>query len=979
MEKRQLNSVIYIVITLILLFSVSNSYSFAVGKNVGVFLDQAWGARAAALGGGLSGITDDSFSCYYNPAGLGYTASNMELSTMYAPGPVDTFFSYYGLLIAPLNLNLTFITYNAGDIEVLEFNEDPVKIKAQNDYALSIGWGRNLNETFFAGGNLKYLSSNLVEQYSSNALIWDVGLMFRTLDDKMTFSMLGKNITNSTLKYYSVAEPLPSDYVIGTVYRKPFNKGNSMLLGCDYSISEQQMRFGLEEIISQLVTARAGYQLGGNNEFTIGFGIGIQSFHLDYGLNISNAEAFNYSNGHNISINWRFDSVWKLNKSEVADIYGSRKMYKRAKLWSQSLSKTSNKGPFPTLVQVTSVIDAPIVASIKPEKEHPGAIITILGSNFDFEKEKNTVFFDNIRAEVINADKTSLRVRIPGGQKSGRTAISIHTEGGVSESFSFFIVPSKPPILNITNLTFEDEDGDNILSAEEKGNISFDITNSAGAGASFGLKEIPALIPKMKDIIINSIDIGDIEAGRRKSVKIPISSTINLPDGEVIVEIETQEANGFNPDNVRIRFKTQKVKSPDINIVKFGIDDTLYPNKPEKQSVGNGNGIVEPGESVDVSAVLANKGKGVTKNAYVTISCNDPSIDFLSPVKLPIGDLEPGKLIEIKFAFTVKKQCTANVLPIKISLTDAHAIFNKELPLDIALNKVYSKIQVVEVTSKPREIQAQEIPTFGADLFPVPKTRTTNPDGIAVVFGIMNYKHPDVPSVTYAINDIQAVREYLVDALGYRKDNIIYLENPTQGDITRVFGTEGNPRGQLSDYVKEGKSDVFVYYSGHGAPDIESKKAYLVPSDCHPNYVKLNGYPLELLYENIGKIKAKNVTIVIDACFSGGSEKGMLLTKASALIPVERPKASSGINVFTAAGDSEVASWYPDKQHSLFTYYFLKGLQGSANTNKDKALTLGELKEYLTENVPSIARRNYGRNQNPQFSGDENKVLLKYQ
>ncbi|GAH94505.1 unnamed protein product, partial [marine sediment metagenome] len=37
---------------------------------------------------------------------------------------------------------------------------------------------------------------------------------------------------------------------------------------------------------------------------------------------------------------------------------------------------------------------------------------------------------------------------------------------------------------------------------------------------------------------------------------------------------------------------------------------------------------------------------------------------------------------------------------------------------------------------------------------------------------------------------------------------------------------------------------------------------------------------------------------------------------------------------FTSASGDEVSSWYPDKNHSLYSYYFFKGLQGEADANR---------------------------------------------
>jgi len=75
-------------------------------------------------------------------------------------------------------------------------------------------------------------------------------------------------------------------------------------------------------------------------------------------------------------------------------------------------------------------------------------------------------------------------------------------------------------------------------------------------------------------------------------------------------------------------------------------------------------------------------------------------------------------------------------------------------------------------------------------------------------------------------------------------------------------------------------SDVFIYYSGHGALDIKTKSPYLIPYDIDPNYAS-TGFHLDQLYKNLHSLRAKSVTVILDACFSGQSrEEKMMLADA---------------------------------------------------------------------------------------------------
>ncbi len=55
----------------------------------------------------------------------------------------------------------------------------------------------------------------------------------------------------------------------------------------------------------------------------------------------------------------------------------------------------------------------------------------------------------------------------------------------------------------------------------------------------------------------------------------------------------------------------------------------------------------------------------------------------------------------------------------------------------------------------------------------------------------------------------------------------------------------------------------------------------------------------------------------------------------------------------------------------------MKGLEGEADTNKDKKVTNGEMLAYMDQNVSQKASE-LGRKQNPSLAGDPDKVLMSY-
>lgn len=244
-----------------------------------------------------------------------------------------------------------------------------------------------------------------------------------------------------------------------------------------------------------------------------------------------------------------------------------------------------------------------------------------------------------------------------------------------------------------------------------------------------------------------------------------------------------------------------------------------------------------------------------------------------------------------------------------------------------------------------------------------------NYDSQALLIGNKGYTETfDVP---YAHNDIAAIEKFLIEKLCYRKGNIKVLKDATYGRLRTWLGRERNPRGRLWKRARKGKSNVFVYYSGHGVPDAETKKAYLLPRDIDPNEPD-SGYGLDQLHRNLNALDRhigpqNTVTLVIDSCFSGRSAGGALQSHSGSFRP-SLPR-NSGLIVFTASGAGQLAYWHTQKKLGLFTSVFIDGINGDADRtgrgNKDGQVTGTELAAYLSETVAYRARSLHGREQTP--------------
>ncbi|MTI11005.1 SUMF1/EgtB/PvdO family nonheme iron enzyme [Curvivirga aplysinae] len=251
-----------------------------------------------------------------------------------------------------------------------------------------------------------------------------------------------------------------------------------------------------------------------------------------------------------------------------------------------------------------------------------------------------------------------------------------------------------------------------------------------------------------------------------------------------------------------------------------------------------------------------------------------------------------------------------------------------------------------------------------------------NEEGVAVIIGNKSYSDR-IPEVTYAHRDADAIRYYILNVLGYAEENVIDLRDATKSQLESAFGNSNSHKGQIWQYIDPaGTSDVTIYYSGHGVPGSD-KRGYLLPSDANPDTAEINGYPIDLLYENLGKLNTRRVTILLDACFSGDSGGGMLIRHASPVFMESELPETSGENmtVITAASGTQLASWDENAQHGLFTHHLLDALYGNADDNTDGQITALEVKSYLDKKMTRAARRNYRREQDASLSGEVSAIL----
>ncbi len=306
------------------------------------------------------------------------------------------------------------------------------------------------------------------------------------------------------------------------------------------------------------------------------------------------------------------------------------------------------------------------------------------------------------------------------------------------------------------------------------------------------------------------------------------------------------------------------------------------------------------------------------------------------------------------------------------------AVVDKKVPGDnrfyidetIALNAKENRVKIIAYNSEnargeSREIKLtykqdtlEELMSKGKNIYEILRSWFGKQRSWAVVIGIDKYKTENgFEKLEYAVNDAVKVRQYLVDELGFDKDKVIPLDNEK--------ATKHNIEQKLGDFLPKEvdvNDRVVIYFSGHGAirkGKNDESFGYLIPYDGTEKSLYSTCIEMSNLCKLSLMIPAKQVLIILDCCYSGMAG---FTFKAGKELPkdirgqVELFIKTEGRQLITAGASGEkVVMSEKWKNHSVFTYYLLEGLKGGADYDKNKLVTIYELKAYLDEKVSKEA------------------------
>jgi Flp pilus assembly protein TadD len=218
----------------------------------------------------------------------------------------------------------------------------------------------------------------------------------------------------------------------------------------------------------------------------------------------------------------------------------------------------------------------------------------------------------------------------------------------------------------------------------------------------------------------------------------------------------------------------------------------------------------------------------------------------------------------------------------------------------------------------------------------------------AVVVGVSKFKSLKADEqLQYADKDAEAFAKFISSprGRGVKQENITLMLNgdATAAAIKKRLGTT-LPRSAKPNDV------VYIFLATHGMVEKDAAKAaYILGTDADPEDLYSTAIPMKDLDDIVSSRleKAGRIVLLADACHSGTMGGGI-----HASLQAAAGKRKELIGLMASRGlESSMEGPQFCGGHGAFTCFLLRGLDGAADADKDKTVTVSELIDYLTENI----------------------------
>lgn len=272
------------------------------------------------MGNAFTGLADDEYSLYYNPAGLSNMTSDavsLNHTAWFEDIRIDNITFGYNLLKSfGIGAGITYMWMPR--LEGMDNNGQPTGKLDVSSSVANLGLSYKVNSYLNIGLGIKYFQDKLAT-YAASGTSFDLGILVKNIVPGFSTGLSVQNLGDK-VSYDREKQNIPLT-IRGGISYKIYSP--NILLSLDVSKSidtDFALLFGVEYLIADNFSLRMGNRFTQIELFTPSFGIGFhfnQQYHLFYTFS-------NYADlggTHRIGFSYRFGTVGKVRLSQLS--YGS--------------------------------------------------------------------------------------------------------------------------------------------------------------------------------------------------------------------------------------------------------------------------------------------------------------------------------------------------------------------------------------------------------------------------------------------------------------------------------------------------------------------------------------------------------------------------------------------------------------------------------------------------------------------------------
>ena len=186
----------------------------------------------------------------------------------------------------------------------------------------------------------------------------------------------------------------------------------------------------------------------------------------------------------------------------------------------------------------------------------------------------------------------------------------------------------------------------NSIDAGEASIILVELTN-VGKGTAFDVNIITESLHKNINFP-ETISVGDIQPGESKDITIPIKTDLFLVSGTASFMINAREKRGYNSRPLELQIPTAKLHRPQLIFASCNLNDS------SGLADGDGDGVAENNETIEVNPYFKNEGVGDAINVMVQLATVSEGLEIIKSQD-EVVKLSPGSTKKSTLAFKIPR------------------------------------------------------------------------------------------------------------------------------------------------------------------------------------------------------------------------------------------------------------------------------------------------------------------------------------